>query len=152
MENKRPVKLISQEGFEFIVDYDAACVSNTVKNMLSSQGEGLGKLWGAEGARGRGLMPGSPHSGLAGLAAWTQVALRRLRPRRSGSLRSRHPFLRKCASTSTTSFGTRIREWQALTCSLFPHCLAWLDGGICVCCAAERARISRSLKSTQRWR
>lgn len=36
--SKRTVKLISQEGFEFIVDYDAACVSNTVKNMLSSQG------------------------------------------------------------------------------------------------------------------
>ena len=32
------VKLISAEGFEFIIDYDAACVSNTIKNMLSSQG------------------------------------------------------------------------------------------------------------------
>jgi len=32
------VKLISAEGFEFIVDYEAACVSNTIKNMLSSQG------------------------------------------------------------------------------------------------------------------
>lgn len=38
MEKSKTVKLISQEGFEFIVDYDAACVSNTVKNMLSSQG------------------------------------------------------------------------------------------------------------------
>ncbi|GAB4823301.1 hypothetical protein N2152v2_010347 [Parachlorella kessleri] len=38
MESKKTVKLISSEGFEFIVDYDAACVSNTVKNMLSSQG------------------------------------------------------------------------------------------------------------------
>lgn len=35
---KRAVKLISAEGFEFVVDYDAACVSNTIKNMLSSQG------------------------------------------------------------------------------------------------------------------
>ncbi len=34
----KTVKLISAEGFEFVVDYDAACVSNTVKNMLSSQG------------------------------------------------------------------------------------------------------------------
>lgn len=32
------VKLVSREGFEFIVDYKAACVSNTIRNMLSSQG------------------------------------------------------------------------------------------------------------------
>jgi hypothetical protein len=32
------VKLVSAEGFEFIVDYKAACVSNTIRNMLSSQG------------------------------------------------------------------------------------------------------------------
>lgn len=36
--DKKSVKLISAEGFEFVVDYDAACVSNTIKNMLSSQG------------------------------------------------------------------------------------------------------------------
>ena len=35
---KKVVKLISAEGFEFVVDYDAACVSNTIKNMLNSQG------------------------------------------------------------------------------------------------------------------
>lgn len=45
-KNSRPmtkdtVKLISAEGFEFIVDYPAACVSNTIKNMLSSSGEFL---------------------------------------------------------------------------------------------------------------
>ncbi|KIY98982.1 hypothetical protein MNEG_8977, partial [Monoraphidium neglectum] len=33
------VKLVSAEGFEFIIDYKAACVSNTIRNMLSSQGE-----------------------------------------------------------------------------------------------------------------
>lgn len=38
MSEKKAVKLISAEGFEFIVDHDAACVSNTIKNMLSSQG------------------------------------------------------------------------------------------------------------------
>ena len=32
------IKLISAEGFEFTVDYKAACVSNTVKQMLSSEG------------------------------------------------------------------------------------------------------------------
>lgn len=32
------VKLISAEGFEFIIDYEAACISNTIKNMLSSEG------------------------------------------------------------------------------------------------------------------
>ena len=32
------VRLISAEGFEFVIDYEAACVSNTIKNMLSSQG------------------------------------------------------------------------------------------------------------------
>lgn len=52
---KDTVKLISAEGFEFIVDYQAACVSNTIKNMLSSTGKrafyqelfirlGIGKL------------------------------------------------------------------------------------------------------------
>lgn len=41
-ETKRPVKLISAEGFEFLIDYDAACVSNTIKHMLSSQGAGEG--------------------------------------------------------------------------------------------------------------
>ena len=33
------VRLISAEGFEFVIDYEAACVSNTIKNMLSSKGE-----------------------------------------------------------------------------------------------------------------
>ena len=32
------VRLISAEGFEFVIDYEAACVSNTIKNMLSSKG------------------------------------------------------------------------------------------------------------------
>ena len=36
---KNTVKLVSREGFEFVVDYKAACVSNTIRNMLSSQGE-----------------------------------------------------------------------------------------------------------------
>ncbi len=35
---KETVKLISAEGYEFLVDHKAACVSATVKNMLSSQG------------------------------------------------------------------------------------------------------------------
>ncbi|GAX84147.1 hypothetical protein CEUSTIGMA_g11570.t1 [Chlamydomonas eustigma] len=35
---KSTVKLVSREGFEFIIDYKAACVSNTIRNMLSSQG------------------------------------------------------------------------------------------------------------------
>lgn len=35
---KSTVKLVSAEGYEFIVDYKAACVSNTIRNMLSSQG------------------------------------------------------------------------------------------------------------------
>lgn len=39
MTSKKAVKLISAEGWEFLVDWDAACVSNTIKNMLSSQGE-----------------------------------------------------------------------------------------------------------------
>ena len=35
---KSTVKLVSAEGFEFIIDYKAACVSNTIRNMLSSEG------------------------------------------------------------------------------------------------------------------
>ncbi len=38
---KQTVKLVSAEGYEFIVDYKAACVSNTIRNMLSSQGAPL---------------------------------------------------------------------------------------------------------------
>jgi transcription elongation factor B subunit 1 len=30
------VKLTSAENFEFLVDYKAACVSNTIRNMLTS--------------------------------------------------------------------------------------------------------------------
>ena len=44
MPNKSTVKLISAEGFEFIIDYKAACVSNTIRNMLSSQGAFAAKL------------------------------------------------------------------------------------------------------------
>lgn len=35
---KGMVKLISSDGFEFVVDYEAACVSNAIKNMLNSGG------------------------------------------------------------------------------------------------------------------
>lgn len=33
------VKLISKEGHEFVVDKAAACVSGTIKSMLSSSGK-----------------------------------------------------------------------------------------------------------------
>jgi hypothetical protein len=35
---KDSVKLISKGGYEFIVDYKAACASNTLKSTLSSDG------------------------------------------------------------------------------------------------------------------
>lgn len=35
---KDTVKLISQDGFEFIIDYKAACVSNTIKSVVSIEG------------------------------------------------------------------------------------------------------------------
>jgi hypothetical protein len=38
-----PVRLISSDGFEFVVDYEAACVSNTIKHMLASEGEERGE-------------------------------------------------------------------------------------------------------------
>jgi hypothetical protein len=41
---KGTVKLISAEGFEFVVDYKAACVSATIKNMLSSQGAPVARM------------------------------------------------------------------------------------------------------------
>lgn len=34
-----PVTLVSSDGFEFVIDHDAACVSNTIKHMLASEGE-----------------------------------------------------------------------------------------------------------------
>jgi transcription elongation factor B subunit 1 len=52
---KSTVKLISAEGFEFIVDYKAACVSNTIRNMLSSSGaRRRGRTTPPSGARARG--------------------------------------------------------------------------------------------------
>ena len=41
MADKDTIKLISKEGFEFIIDRKAACISNTIKQMLSSEGEPL---------------------------------------------------------------------------------------------------------------
>ena len=35
---KETVKLVSQDGFEFIIDYKAACVSNTIKSVVSMDG------------------------------------------------------------------------------------------------------------------
>jgi Skp1 family, tetramerisation domain len=32
------IKLISSEGYEYIIDYKAACISNTIKNMLGADG------------------------------------------------------------------------------------------------------------------
>ncbi len=32
------VRLISKDGFQFVIDSKAACVSKTIKNMLSSRG------------------------------------------------------------------------------------------------------------------
>lgn len=37
MAHKR-VKLVSREGFEFFIDYKAACVSKTLNNMLGADG------------------------------------------------------------------------------------------------------------------
>jgi hypothetical protein len=41
---KTSVKLVSAEGFEFIIDHKAACVSNTIKQMLSSEGDAMIQL------------------------------------------------------------------------------------------------------------
>ncbi|KAH7284637.1 hypothetical protein KP509_34G063700 [Ceratopteris richardii] len=38
MRKEDTVKLISAEGFEFVIDRSAALVSNTLKNMLTSSG------------------------------------------------------------------------------------------------------------------
>ena len=38
MASKDTIKLVSKEGFEFIIDRKAACISNTIKQMLSSEG------------------------------------------------------------------------------------------------------------------
>lgn len=38
MKKEDTVKLISAEGFEFIIDRKAALVSNTLRNMLTSSG------------------------------------------------------------------------------------------------------------------
>ena len=32
------VTLVSAEGFEYVVDYEAACVSNMIKNLMTSAG------------------------------------------------------------------------------------------------------------------
>jgi hypothetical protein len=40
MGTNAPVTLVSSDGAEFVIDHDAACVSNTIKHMLASKGEG----------------------------------------------------------------------------------------------------------------
>lgn len=111
---KTTVKLISAEGFEFIVDYKAACVSNTIRNMLSSSGEARCERLGPGGARdqprsrraldarrcihgnraGRGQVPGDigadPGEGLPVLLL--QAAVPELvSPPRAAPLMRRHP-------------------------------------------------------------
>jgi transcription elongation factor B subunit 1 len=54
------VKLVSREGFEFIVDYKAACVSNTIRNMLSSQGEWHARMGRESPHGGVPLCPSAP--------------------------------------------------------------------------------------------
>lgn len=45
-DDDAPVTLVSAEGFEFVVDADAARVSTTVKHMLASEGVwGCGGVW-----------------------------------------------------------------------------------------------------------
>ena len=38
MGGRENVRLVSAEGASFVVDFRAACVSNTIKSLLSSQG------------------------------------------------------------------------------------------------------------------
>jgi elongin-C len=38
MKKEDTVKLISAEGFEFVIDKNAAMVSQTIRNMLTSPG------------------------------------------------------------------------------------------------------------------
>jgi hypothetical protein len=61
-DDDAPVTLVSSDGFEFVVDADAARVSNTVKHMLASEGVGGqgGRLWGAAWAREQGQGRGEP--------------------------------------------------------------------------------------------
>ena len=60
MEGQQPsadyVELVSKDGFSFFVTRKAACVSNTIKQMLSS-----------EGAGGRALVHATLHAHAAGL-------------------------------------------------------------------------------------
>jgi Skp1 family, tetramerisation domain len=41
MRNEETVKLISADGFEFVIDRTAAMVSKTLRNMLTSPGKHL---------------------------------------------------------------------------------------------------------------
>ena len=55
--SKRWVKLRSGDGFEFIVDREAACVSNTIKSMLDSEGAAPSCAGAALTARWRSIGP-----------------------------------------------------------------------------------------------
>lgn len=40
------VTLVAADGFEFVIDYKAACLSNTIKNSVSSEGApGAAAAW-----------------------------------------------------------------------------------------------------------
>lgn len=51
--NNAPVTLVSSDGAEFVIDHDAACVSNTIKHMLASKGEEKEVMKGVASGRKR---------------------------------------------------------------------------------------------------
>ncbi len=102
--SKKSVKLVSAEGFEFIIDHKAACVSNTIKQMLSSEG----KL-----ADQAGMIPlyqsffKLQRVWLRGEAPLKVTSLRRSLAR-SAFLRYLRQFLKRSANTFTISCVTKM--------------------------------------------
>ena len=106
---RQHIKLISAEGHEFVVDYDAAVVSNTIKNILSAEGEYHNDHESDADSvvdtyhQCTTKSPHSPPRTVSVLRALSlQVHLWKPKGARFVSQRFPGRFWRKCASTCTT--------------------------------------------------
>ena len=96
---RKSVKLVSAEGFEFTVDYRAACVSNTIKQMLSS--EGMHPQSRSQTETLRLCQVGAVSGGFTRVSPNVQEISRKRSWGKSTSRRSRLPSWRRSASTFT---------------------------------------------------
>ncbi len=150
------VTLESREHFQFIIDRDAACVSNTIRNMLSSQGVSLLPLRACHHCISHDQANTSPPQTIPShITQYHQATLPRQSKASSAFQTFPHPFWRRFANTFTTSSSTKTRMCTPTSCT-----------PTCGCCHAphaplpllkhlllptDQARTFRSFRYHQNW-